>query len=68
MEKVLSGWERWRVISAQTTLESSPPLRKAPKGTSETNRTRTASSSSAKSRSCSVSSSSVHLGRKSTWL
>ncbi len=47
MEKVLTGPAPARLISATTALESMPPLRNAPSGTSLIIRRRTASSSRA---------------------
>jgi hypothetical protein len=46
MEKVFTGAADERAISATTALESTPPLRNAPTGTSATMRSATASSSS----------------------
>src|SRR2546430_1568264 len=48
MEKVLTGRGLSRAIVATTELESMPPLRKAPRGTSLTRCSRTDSSSSAR--------------------
>ncbi len=51
MEKVLTGVELTSLISATTVLESMPPERNAPSGTSDISRTRTASRSISSTRS-----------------
>src|SRR5438045_821295 len=49
MEKVFTGREVLRAMRPTTALESTPPERNAPSGTSATRRRRTASSNSARS-------------------
>ncbi len=66
MVKAFTGIDMWRAISAATTLESSPPLRNTPKGTSLSRRRRTESSRWPIKRSRSVFSSSFHFGPKSS--
>jgi hypothetical protein len=74
MQKVLTGRSTWRAIRPTMVLESTPPDRKAPKGTSARNRMRVASSSramnsaaqSSKPKSCSRWSARLHQRRVCT--
>src|SRR5215217_8136061 len=59
MENVFTGRSLWACINATTVDESTPPERKAPRGTSATIRSRTASRS--KVSRCSAASASVSV-------